>query len=120
MPQEPIFISPEYCYRAEILRVVDGDTLDVKLDLGFHVAVVQRLRLTRINAPEMKTPQGPLAKTALEGLVKGVMECFVLTKRTDVYGRYLAEVWIRQNPPSARINLSTEQLRTGNAVVYDK
>ena len=41
-----------YCYRATVLRVVDGDTIDVMLDLGFSVSLKERIRFYGINAPE--------------------------------------------------------------------
>ena len=42
----------KYYYAVEILRVVDGDTVDVRIDLGFDVWHKCRVRLMGINAPE--------------------------------------------------------------------
>ena len=44
-----------YEYNAKLLRVVDGDTLDASIDLGFDVWVKKRVRLYGINAPESRT-----------------------------------------------------------------
>ena len=41
-----------YHYKAKAERVIDGDTLDVNIDLGFKITTVQRIRLARINTPE--------------------------------------------------------------------
>lgn len=45
-------MQPEYVYRAKVRRVVDGDTLDLAVDLGFKVHVHIRVRLYGINTPE--------------------------------------------------------------------
>ena len=44
-----------FYYGVEILRVVDGDTVDVRIDLGFNVWHKCRVRLMGINAPESRT-----------------------------------------------------------------
>ena len=45
-----------YYYRAKVLRVIDGDTMDVDLDLGFDVVLAkQRVRLYGIDTPESRT-----------------------------------------------------------------
>ena len=44
-----------FCYNAKVSRVVDGDTVDADLDLGFKVFTKQRIRLYGINAPESRT-----------------------------------------------------------------
>ena len=44
-----------YTYKAKIIRVIDGDTVDALIDIGFHVHVKKRIRLYGINAPESRT-----------------------------------------------------------------
>jgi endonuclease YncB( thermonuclease family) len=51
-----------YTYGARVVRVVGGDTLLVKIDLGFHMQSTQRLRLRGINTPELSTQAGVQAK----------------------------------------------------------
>ncbi len=47
--------EPAYLYRAQVVNVVDGDTIDVDIDLGFYIWVKkQRIRLLGIDAPEPK------------------------------------------------------------------
>ena len=41
-----------YTYKAKLLRVVDGDTCDAQIDLGFDVSVKKRIRFAGLNAPE--------------------------------------------------------------------
>lgn len=47
-----------YKYWAEVIRVVDGDTVDMLIDLGFDVWVKQRIRLLGIDTAEKKAPPG--------------------------------------------------------------
>ncbi len=54
-----------YRYIAELIRVVDGDTIDVRVDLGFQITQVIRVRLKGINTPELRGKEkaaGMLAK----------------------------------------------------------
>lgn len=55
-----------FTYYAFVERVVDGDTLIVKIDLGFEARIRQYLRLRGINAPELATPEGKKAKAFVE------------------------------------------------------
>lgn len=83
-----------YEYRAEILRVVDGDTVHARVDLGLDVRIDLTLRLARINAPELATADGSAAKQTLEWIVAaqgGTLTLRTLRDRREKYGRYLAE-----------------------------
>ena len=46
-------MQPSYRYRAELDRVVDGDTLDVVIDLGFYIRIKERIRLEGVDTPEI-------------------------------------------------------------------
>jgi micrococcal nuclease len=54
-----------YSYPCKILRVVDGDTIDVELDLGFNIKMKERVRLLGVDTPEVygrySTPEGAVA-----------------------------------------------------------
>jgi micrococcal nuclease len=50
-----------YIYAAQLAKVIDGDTLDVITDLGFHIHIQQRIRLLGVNCPEHGTPTGDAA-----------------------------------------------------------
>ena len=43
-----------YRYNAKVTRVVDGDTVDAEIDLGFDITIKKRIRLAEINAPESR------------------------------------------------------------------
>lgn len=85
-----------YEYRAKVIRVVDGDTVEVDVDLGFQIHTKMMLRLYGINAPEMKGPSraaGQAAKTFLKDLIQqynGVLQVRTLQDAQEKYGRYLA------------------------------
>ena len=90
-----------YVYKARCTRVIDGDTVNLEVDLGFHVFIKQRFRLSRIDAPETygvkkdsdEQAAGTLAK---ERLTELILDKDVVIKtdrdRGDKYGRYLVEV----------------------------
>jgi micrococcal nuclease len=96
-----------YEYRAKVKRVVDGDTLDLEVDLGFTVKVDIRARLFGIDAPEMhgvrhdseEYQKGVAAKDAIEDWLISENPT-VIVKSFDgaaigqgKYGRWLVEVW---------------------------
>ena len=87
-------------YNAVVTRVVDGDTLDVRVDLGFHVSVHERVRLRGIDTPEIFRPRnekehkhGKQAKAFVEQMVLGNSVLLKTYKdRQGKYGRWLADV----------------------------
>ncbi len=84
--------KPSYTYRGVVERVVDGDTLTVFLELGFGAVASERLRLRGIDAPETGTPEGEKAKVFLAGLLPPGTRVVVQSHRTDIYGRFVADV----------------------------
>lgn len=81
-----------YTYAARLVRVIDGDTVVLDLDLGFKLwRLNESYRLARIDAPEMATAGGPPAKAALEDYLAG-KALKVVTSKGDKYGRYLVEL----------------------------
>ena len=48
--------KPVYTYKiVEVVKIIDGDTIDIIIDLGFHVSIKKRVRLYGINTPETRT-----------------------------------------------------------------
>ncbi len=87
-----------YTYKATIPRVVDGDTVEASVDLGFGITSKMKLRLLGVNTPEIVGDQrekGLEAKHWLEVVVKDrdVVVQTVKDKK-DKYGRYLAVIWL--------------------------
>jgi len=79
-------------YRGKVKKVVDADTVDVILDLGFRVSHEVRLRLARIDAPELAAAGGKRARDYVAGLLPAGTGVSVKTSRGDRYGRWIAEV----------------------------
>ena len=87
-----------YQYKAQVKSVIDADTIDVLIDLGFGVHTMQRLRLYGIDAPEMKTEAGKIAKEYVKSVLLGADASMFVYVRTlkdkkDKYGRKLAVVY---------------------------
>lgn len=108
-----------YRYNATCLKVIDGDTMDVALDLGFHITMVHRLRLLGIDTPEIFSGHnnpgyetGLKAKARLIELAVGPLVIETHKDKEDKYGRYLAVVW-----NSAPLNVVTVLLAEGLGVV---
>lgn len=107
----------EYKLRNKVKRVIDGDSLLVEVDHGFSIFSVQRLRLARINAPELGTPEAAKAKEFVEKFFDTYgPTCYLDTKKSDKYGRYLCELILVHGPTT--INLSDELLASGHATPY--
>jgi micrococcal nuclease len=83
-----------YVYRAKVIKVVDGDTLDLSVDLGMEITKSTRVRLIGINCPETNTPEGKQAKAYVEAWCLSNPEVLIHTTkdRKEKYGRYLATV----------------------------
>ena len=89
----------DYRFKATILKIVDGDTVDCRIRLGFHVEVVERLRLCMsdgvgLNAPETRGAEresGLDSKVALRNLLARYTEddeVIVQTFRGTAQGKY--------------------------------
>ncbi len=78
-------------YKAKVTNVVDGDTLDVEIDLGFKIATKQRLRLAHVDTAERTQKDYAEAKAFVTNLVLN-KDVFLRTSKASKYGYYLAEV----------------------------
>jgi micrococcal nuclease len=74
-------------------KVVDGDTFDALINIGYDAFVAVRLRLLRINTPERKQPGWQEATDATRRAVEG-KTLLITACRKDAFGRWLAEVEI--------------------------
>lgn len=105
-------------YQAKIVKIVDGDTVDVDIDLGFGITKRERVRVFGVNAPELHVKEqaadGMKAKSFVIDWVAKYPNVELRTvKDNDKYGRYLAEVW---HPEGG--SLADALLRAGMAVPY--
>ncbi|MBP7709808.1 MAG: hypothetical protein KA100_01910 [Rickettsiales bacterium] len=91
-----------YAYKAYLERVVDGDTIRVNLDLGFGIFHHEILRLAKISAAELSTSEGKKSAKVLSEILKDVPFLVVKTFRTDIYGRYVADVFLGEEGVEAQ------------------
>ena len=85
-----------YQYEAQVLKVIDGDTLDLFIDLGFKVGFNTRVRMIGIDTPEKWFPYGKVVKAYLKQELEGNTIFLDVTKK-DKYGRYLGVVYLNKN-----------------------
>jgi len=82
-------------YYAIVERIVDGDTVDISADCGFKIYTRQRLRVARIDTPEIRgeeRPEGLVSKARVEELIPPGTRIEIKTEKTGKYGRYIAEI----------------------------
>ena len=105
-----------YVYAARLVKVVDGDTVDLDVDMGFDVHIQQRIRLAGINCPEHGTADGDAATAYTRAWLE--QHGPNLTLRTikdkhEKFGRLLGVITVG---PST---LNGDLLTSGHAVSYD-
>ena len=119
-----------YYYKLSGIRVVDGDTIDADIDLGFKVSTRQRIRLSRINAPETRLQSkiknlddrineknsGLIAKSYLAKICDEHV-IYLHSVGSGKYGRVLGEIFF-DDPSDGRINLNDLMLSEGIARPY--
>lgn len=107
-----------YEYAATLLKVVDGDTVHLMVDLGFDVQRKDSFRLYGINAPEMGTDEGVQARDHLRLLLAynlgapNPLRITTIKDRREKYGRYLATLWMGD------LNVNQQMVADGHAVEY--
>ena len=115
-----------YEYKCKVKRVVDGDTMDVVIDLGFDIFHFCRVRLAGIDTPESRTrdldekARGKLSKAYLKESIKG-KKIVLKTKIKDSrgkFGRVIAEVWAEFEEGSLR-NINELMIKEYHAVKYN-
>ena len=115
--------EPAYLYRAEVVRVIDGDTIVVDIDLGFYTWLhEQRIRLAGIDAPPVRgagKAAGIAAAKYLEGMIDGreiIIRTFKAGDRGDrkgKYGRWLGRIYVDG------LDVNRSMIDAGHAVPYD-
>ena len=88
-------------YDAKLVRVIDGDTIEVIIDLGFSIFHKVKLRLLDIDTPEIFHPlneaekiRGLEARDFVKYKLESAKKLTVRTRKTGKYGRWLAYVYI--------------------------
>jgi len=112
-----------YQYKIKkINRIIDGDTIDVEISLGFHITINQRVCLKDIDAAETRTKdltektEGLLAKEWLEKELSKPGEWIIETTKDDKYGRILGTLYLVGEP----VTVNERMLNDGIARPYIK
>ena len=118
-----------YNYNATCIRVVDGDTIDAEIDLGFDIKVTKRIRLGGINAPESRTRNkvekklGLAAKERLKEMMEGAANCFELeSTELGKFGRVIGRLHIDKisgKDVITKVCVNDCLVKEGHAVEYD-
>ena len=118
-----------YVYNAKLLRVIDGDTVDALIDLGFDTWVKKRIRLYGIDTPETRTRDKEEKKKGLEAkarvievLERNNNEIILTSLGVGKYGRCLGEIkftksYIKSNKYHGK-SLNTMLVKEGHAKEY--
>ena len=112
----------KYIYRGKLLRVVDGDTIDAYIDLGFDVSIKKRIRFVGINTPESRTrdleekARGLAAKDRVIEILNENNNVFILKSHgVGKYGRCLGELFVET---LGDISLQKTLINEGHAIEY--
>lgn len=112
-------------YKATVIKVVDGDTIDLMVSLGFDTSVKGRFRLVGVNTPESygasACPEGVAAKAFTTAALPVGAEVVVVTSKDkkEKYGRYLAEVYkLEKNGVVSEKSVNQMLVESGNARPY--
>ena len=90
-----------FTYNCEVTYIVDGDTCDVKIDLGFDVFYKTRVRLYGINTPESRTRE---------------KDTRIVSHDKGKYGRVLGEILVKRGEDWTNVN--KQLVKEGHAVEY--
>jgi micrococcal nuclease len=117
-------LKDPYIYRVkQVLKVVDGDTIDADIDLGFDISFTKRVRLAGIDTPESRTTDkrekalGLESKDWLKNRLEFAKDIVIKTQlpdSTEKYGRILGWLYINNEPSS----LNEQMIQEGYAWSY--
>jgi micrococcal nuclease len=113
-----------YIYRVKkVIKVVDGDTIDASIDLGFDISLEKRVRLNGIDTPESRTTDlkekalGLEVKEWLKHKLEGAKDILIKTQlpdSTEKYGRILGNLYINNES----LSLNEQMVNAGYAWSY--
>tara|TARA_R100000234_G_C4924060_1_gene145501 strand:- start:263 stop:631 length:369 start_codon:yes stop_codon:yes gene_type:complete len=117
-----------YTYKILPLKVVDGDTIDAEIDLGFDIKVKKRIRFMGINAPESRTKdleekaKGLAAKDRVKQLLDGCKNITLKSHGIGKFGRCLGELHLDTIDGQEKltlVSLNELLIKEGHATKYD-
>lgn len=108
-----------YRYNARVVKVVDGDTIDCIVDLGFYITANIRFRLLGVDTPETNSKDPVIKAIALNAkdfIAKQLLNKSVVVEvtKTDKYGRWLAKVF----EEDTQLSINEQLITLGYAKAY--
>ena len=116
-----------YTYKISPLKIVDGDTIDAEINLGFDIKVKKRIRFMGINAPESRTKdleekaRGLAAKDRVKQLLSGCDNVTLKSHGVGKFGRCLGEIFLDKVDGSEKMTLESLNellIKEGHAKEY--
>ena len=116
-----------YTYKISLVKVVDGDTIDAEIDLGFDIKVKKRVRFMGVNAPESRTrdleekAKGLAAKDRVKQLLEGCDNIQLKSHGIGKFGRCLGEIMLDKVDGSEKltiVSLNELLINEGHATEY--
>ena len=111
-------LKDPYIYRIkQIIKVVDGDTIDADIDLGFDISLSKRIRLAAVDTPESRTSDANEKKYGLESKewlkhkvesAKNILIKTELPDSTEKYGRIIGHLFVNDQESSLNDQMITE------------
>ena len=119
-------MNPSYRYKATYLGNYDGDSIKLRIDLGFSVETTQNIRLLDVDTPELRgvddetRARGELARDYVQKQLSTAVEIVVETERGKSFDRWLAHIWYKTADMSEFKHLGNDLLAAGLADKYEK
>jgi micrococcal nuclease len=116
-----------YTYQITPIKIIDGDTIDAEIDLGFDVKIKKRIRFMGINTPESRTrdleekARGLAAKDRVKQLLEGCKNITLKSHGVGKFGRCLGEIHIDMVDGQDKltlVSLNELLISEGHAVEY--
>lgn len=120
-------MEDQYVRKAKIINVVDGDTVDAIVDLGYYINITVRFRFLNIDTPEIRSKDNKKALEAKQYVIDKLLnkEVYIQSFKSDSFGRWLCYIWYNENDECINlndecINLNDSLVILGYAKVYEK
>ena len=111
--------EPQYVYRTRVVRVIDGDSMVLEIDLGCHVTITRPVRLLGVDTPEVVGVTREAGIAAREWAREWAASRRVIVETrldaNDKFGRLLATIYRTGDP----VSLNASLIEAGHAVGYD-
>jgi Micrococcal nuclease (thermonuclease) homologs len=112
-------IKDIYTRNAKVTNIVDGDTFDAEVDLGFHIKISDRFRVLGIDAPEKFGVTKAAGLKSKQYLVDNILnkDIVIISNKMDGFRRYLADVYIT-NADGSQSKLADIMLNSRLAIAF--